>query len=276
MQHHIQLGPAHLAGNGALGRTVFVPGSASRAAAIAEHFTDVETLENPRGLTAHLGALERGGLRLDALSISTGMGPGSAEIVVHELIAAGARRLVRVGSAGALDPALVPGSVAILSGAVRDEQASHDWAPSGIPALSAPGAVAAMRQGARDAGLAAETFVGLGQTKASLYAREFGEGPRGAENLEHARQLAASGVIASEMEASVLFVLAQVASAGRAASVAAGNAAVPVQAACVLGIYAGTDSHMELDPATCRLADERAIAVALHGAAAWARSDGLT
>ena len=273
LEHHIELGPEHLAGNGTLGRTVFLPGSAARAAQIAERFVGAEVRENRRGHTAHLGVLELEGQRIDALAISTGMGPGSAEIVVHELLSAGARRLVRVGSAGTFDPGIRGGDVCILSGAVRDEAASQHVTPLAVPALAHPAAVQAMTEGATAAGLAANTFVGIGQSKASLYAREFGHGPLGAANEEHARVLAASGVIASEMEASVLFVLASVANAGRAVPIAAGNAAVAVQAACVVGIYAGTDSDMKLDPTVCRTADERAIQVALHGAAAWARAD---
>ncbi len=273
MQHHIQLGAEHLSGNEGLGRTVFLPGSAGRARQIAAHFSELQVLDNPRGLTAHLGLLELGGERLEVLSISSGMGPGSAEIVMHELLAAGARRVVRVGSAGAMDPNLRPGSVCILSGAVRDEMTSQHVAPLSVPALSHPIAVQAMVSGARAAGLGQHTFVGMGHTKASLFAREFGRGPLGEDNLAFGHTLAASGVIASEMEASVLFVLANAACAGKASPVAAGNAAVPVQAACVLGIYAGTDSHMELDPVLCKLADERAIQVALHGAMAWARAD---
>ena len=275
LQHHIELGPEHLAGNGGLGRTVFVPGSAARAAQIAEHFVDVEVLDNRRGHTAHLGVLELDGVRVDALAISTGMGPGSAEIVVHELLAAGARRLVRVGSAGAFDPNIRGGDVCVLSGAVRDEAASQHVTPLAVPALAHPAAVAAMSEGATAAGLAEHTYVGIGQSKASLYAREFGHGPLGAANEEHARVLAASGVIASEMEASVLYILASVANAGKATTLAQGNGAVAVQAACVVGIYAGTDSDMKLDPAVCRLADQRAIEVAVHGAVAWARADGI-
>ena len=276
MQHHIQLGSHHLAGNGQLGRTVFLPGSASRAAQIAEHFSEVQVLRNGRGLNAHLGVLDLGGQPLEVLSISSGMGPGSAEIVMHELIAAGARRVVRVGSAGAMDPAIQPGAVCILSGAVRDEQTSRHVAPLSVPALSHPVAVQAMVEGAGAAGLSERCFLGMGHSKASLYAREFGRGPLGARNLEFGQVLAGCGVIASEMEASVLFVLANAACAGSASPLSAGNAAVPVQAACVLGVYAGTDSHMELDPETCRQADEATIQVALHGVMAWARADGLT
>ena len=60
LQHHIQLGPEHLEGNGGLGRYVFLPGDRSRAARIAGHFTDATTVDNPRGYTGHLGKLESG------------------------------------------------------------------------------------------------------------------------------------------------------------------------------------------------------------------------
>jgi uridine phosphorylase len=275
LQHHIQLDSDHLRGNAGLGRTVFLPGSASRAAAIAEHFEGCTVIDNPRGLKAHLGLLRVKDQTLEALAISSGMGPGSAEVVMQELLAVGARRVVRVGSAGAMDPAIPVGSVVVLSGAVRDEQTSRHTAPLAFPAVSHPTAVQAMVDGATAAGLAEHCFVGVGHTKASLYAREFGAGPLGEQNLAYGNTLARCGAIASDMEASVLMVLANAASAGRATPVGAGNAAVPVQAAAVLGIYGGSDSHMELDPAKCALADRRSILTALHGALAWARADGL-
>lgn len=273
MQHHIHLDRDHLRGNGGLGRTVFLPGSSGRAAQIAAQFHDVQVVDNPRGLTGHLGQLRDGDRTLDVLAISSGMGPGSAEIVVHELIAAGARRIVRVGSCGSMDAAMVPGQVCILTGAVRDEMTSQHVAPLSVPAVSHPAAVHAMVAGARAAGLAEHTFVGMGHSKASLYAREFGQGPLGSANLSHSAVLAGAGVIASEMEASVLFVLANAACAGHASALSQGNAAVPVQAACVLGVYGGTDSHMKLDADLCRLADQRAISVAVQGAWAWADAD---
>lgn len=275
LQHHILLGPEHLAGNGGLGRYVFLPGDRSRAAAIASDFEDHEIVDNPRGLTAHLGRIAIDGATVDALSISSGMGTASTEIVLHELIAAGARRIVRVGSCGALDPNLRPGQVAILSGAVRDELASRHIAPVEFPAVSHPVAVQSMVLGARAAGLGAEAFLGIGHTKASLYAREFGHGPRGAENRAYGHLLSRCGAIASDMEAAMLFIRASAASAGSASTVGAGNAAVPVQAACVLGVYGGDDSDMQLDPALCRLADQRAIAVTRLGIMAWARADAV-
>lgn len=269
LQHHIGLGAQHLAGNGGLGRVVLLPGSRGRAHAIAAHFDHATHIANSRALDSWSGTLTRGGQTIDVLSISSGMGTASTEIVMHELLDAGARRVVRVGSCGALDPHIKPGQVAILTGAVRDEMATRHIAPVEFPAVSHPDAVAAMVAGAHAAGLADHAFLGIGHTKASLYAREFGNGPLGVENRRYGHLLRDCGAIASDMEAAMLFIQASARSAGHATPLSAGTAAVRVQTACVLGVYGDDESDMDLDPAVCRLADERSISVALAGAMAW-------
>jgi uridine phosphorylase len=57
---------------------------------------------------------------------------------------------------------------------------------------------------------AARRFTGIVHTKDSLFARELEAGPRAPENERFMEQLKASGVLASEMETSMLFTLAQV------------------------------------------------------------------
>jgi len=275
LQHHILLGPAQLAGNGRIGRYVLLPGTRSRAAAIAEHFEDVRVVDNPRGHTAHMGVLRRDGVEIDVLAISSGMGTASTEIILHELLAVGARRVVRVGSCGSMDPNIKAGDAVVVTGAVRDELATRHIAPLEFPAVSHPTAVQAMVTGAGAAGHADHTFLGIGHTKASLYAREFGHGPMAAENHAYGQLLARCGAVASDMEAAMLFIQASAHSAGKARPLAAGNASVPVQAACVLGVYGDDDSDMDLDPVLCQLADKRAIEVTLDGIVAWAREDGV-
>lgn len=269
VQHHIGLGPDALAGNDGLGRVVFLPGSRGRAQDIAQHFEDVQHVGNRRALDSWRGTLSRGGRTIDALSISSGMGTASTEVVLHELLEAGARRVVRVGSCGSLNPSMKPGEVAILTGAVRDELASRHLAPVEVPAVAQPGAVQAMIAGARSAGLADHAFLGVGHTKATLYAREFAHGPLADEHRRYGRLLRDCGVLASDMEAAMLFIQAAVRSAGHVAPLSAGPRATPVEAAVVLGVYGDDDSHMDLDPAVCRQADARAIAIALWGAVAW-------
>jgi uridine phosphorylase len=252
LQHHIGLGPEHLRGNDGLGRFVFLPGSRSRAATMGQSFDDLRVIDNPRGHTAHLGSLCRGGQRLDVIAISSGMGTPSTEIIAHELLTVGARRIVRVGSCGSLHPEIRAGDCVILSGAVRDEMSSRHWVPVEFPALSHPDAVTAMSAGARAAGHAAHTFIGIGHSKASFYAREMGVGPMAAENLSYMQLLARSGVLATEMEASLLFVLASAASAGRPVRLSENQAQIPVQTACVLGVYAYYLSEEPLNPEACQ------------------------
>lgn len=273
LQHHIMLGPEHLSGNDNIGRYVILPGSRSRAALIAARFEDVTVIDNPRGHTAYLGVLNFSGRKVDVLSISSGMGTASTEIIVHELMEAGARRIVRVGSSGSMDPNIHPGDVVILTGAVRDEMATRHIAPVEFPAVAHPLAVMAMISGAQG-DLRAHTFLGVGHTKASLYAREFATGPMAKQNTEYVRTLARCGAVASGMEAAMLFIQASARSAGQASSLATGHAAIPVQAACVLGVY-GDGHSMDLDPEVCKLADQRAITVTLSGILEWAARDGL-
>lgn len=253
-----------------MGRYVFLPGDRSRAERIAERFEETEHILNPRGHDSYLGRLRPsdGGPPVDVLAISSGMGTPSTEIIASELLDCGARRVVRVGSSAAMHESVPPGSVLVVSGAVRDESTSDRWTPQAFPAISHPDAVAAMSAGAVAAGLAGQTYVGLCHSKDSLFGREFARGPLALSNRQYVEALESAGVLATEMEASLLFVLASVASAGPAQPLSAGPSTVPVAAACVLAIYGEAGSEASL------VADQRAITVACEGVLAWARQDG--
>ena len=272
-QHHIGLGPDELAGNDGLGRYVLLPGDPSRAGRIAESFDEPRKLDNARGLDAWLGRLPGDGdaAPIDVLAVASGIGAGSTEVVVHELLACGARRLLRVGSCGSMTERIRPGQVVVAVAAVRDEAASGHYAPPEYPAVAHPDVVAAMAEGARRAGLAGETFRGLCHSKASLFAREFGHGPAAERNRRYTDELARAGVVASEMEASTLFVLA--AAAGPWCGPLDGNWPEERQAGAVLAVFGTDRSQMKLDPEVPRRAERRAIRIALEGTRVWARRD---
>lgn len=67
---------------------------------------------------------------------STGIGGASAVIALEELIKAGARTLIRVGSAGALQPEIALGDLIVVEGAVRSEGASLAYLPPEYPACA--------------------------------------------------------------------------------------------------------------------------------------------
>jgi len=162
-----------------------------------------------------------------------------------------------------------------VTGAVRDEATSGHYVPPQFPAVAAPEGVMAFSQGALDAGLGMWTWRGLCHTKDSLYAREFGHGPAGQANLAYKEHLSRAGVVASDMEASAIFVMCGTWKPAPVPDLASGSAAVAVQGACVLAVYAGHDSDMNLDEEVVESANQRAMAVTYAGIARWARLDGL-
>ena len=101
--------PIHLNPAAELAERVLLPGDPQRALAMAQALLDAPKMFNTRrGLWGYTGAAPDG----KAVTIqATGMGGPSAAIVVEELIDLGARRLVRTGTCGALDPELQLGQV---------------------------------------------------------------------------------------------------------------------------------------------------------------------
>ncbi len=134
--HHLCIEPEHMAGNGGRGRVVLVPGSLARTEQVAEHFEDLQVHPNPRRLDVYLGTLRDGDRSVDVAAVPTGMGCPSLGIVLTELIELGARRFLRVGSAGSLQPQVAVGDLVVATGAVRDEGASDAYVPREVPALA--------------------------------------------------------------------------------------------------------------------------------------------
>src|SRR5919108_4356103 len=84
----------------AVAERVLLPGDPGRALRLAQQLVDApKMLNHNRGLWGYTGAAADG----EPMTIqSTGLGGPSAAIVAQELIGLGARRLVRVGTCGAV------------------------------------------------------------------------------------------------------------------------------------------------------------------------------
>jgi uridine phosphorylase len=268
--HHLEIEPAELAGNGEIGRYLLLPGSVDRAARIAARLKDVRVVPNRRRLDVHLGRLELGGVSVEVGAVPTGMGCPSVDIVVGELLQAGARRLLRVGTAGSLQPDVRVGDVVIASGAVRDESASDAYTDPRYPAIADPGWVQALSEAAVAIGQANRVHVGIVHSKDSFFGREFGHGPDGERNHAYMRRLAASGVVASEMEAAHLFVLGSVYGRGPRTVAALRSGAAHVRCGAVCAVV-GSVEHGFASLGQEQAAEERLIDLALNGIAALAR-----
>ena len=101
----------HLHPTAPLAERVLLPGDPGRALALAQSLLAQPLMFNHnRGLWGYTGEAPDG----QPLTIqATGMGGPSAAIVLSELIALGARRAIRVGTCGALDPELGLGGLVI-------------------------------------------------------------------------------------------------------------------------------------------------------------------
>ncbi len=102
----------HLRPTAPLAERVLLPGDPGRALALAQTLLEKPMMFNHhRGLWGYTGAARADG---DPLTIqATGMGGPSAAIVLTELIAFGARRLIRIGTCGALAPHLALGDLVV-------------------------------------------------------------------------------------------------------------------------------------------------------------------
>lgn len=107
-----------------------LPGDPGRALRLAQLLTDgPKMLNHNRGLWGYTGIAADG---LPLTVQSSGMGGPSAAIVVHELIALGARRIVRAGTCGALAESLRLGDLLVAERVLGEDGTSR--------ALGAPGA----------------------------------------------------------------------------------------------------------------------------------------
>ena len=126
---------------------MLLPGDPGRALRLAQ-----QVVEAPKMLNHHRGLWGYTGIAADGAPLtiqSTGLGGPSTAIVVEELIALGARRLVRVGTCGALAD-LALGSLVIASGVRAEDGASRALGGEGVLAPDGE-LLAALRAAAPDA-----------------------------------------------------------------------------------------------------------------------------
>lgn len=208
--HHLNITEEEIKGNSEIGRYILLPGSDGRAEKIAEHFTDSKVYKHSRHHNLYTGTIDSSHGPIDVGVVATGMGAPSVDIIVHELFHLGGRRFIRIGTAGSFQPEYIrAGALAIPTAAVRDEGTSRNYTPLEVPAVASPEIVQAAMQAMKNLNIK-NFFTGIVHTKDSLYAREFKNGPMAEEHRRYVKLLHDSGVIASEMECSLLFTLGEV------------------------------------------------------------------
>jgi uridine phosphorylase len=144
---------------------------------------------------------------------STGIGAPSTSIALEELARVGATTFIRIGTCGTFLDRVAVGDMAVFDSAVRLDGASTAYAPIEFPAVASHDVVEACIRAGKALGY--RYHVGTTRSADTFYARH----PRPGSSFdgywqsgwrEHFEDLRRMNVVAAEMEASVIFVLARV------------------------------------------------------------------
>jgi uridine phosphorylase len=203
-QYHIMVLPGDIA------NYILLPGDPSRIDLIASYMDSYKLVGYHREYRTITGFYK--GIKISATS--TGIGGPSSSIAVEELLRAGAKTFIRVGTCGAIKSKINVGDLIIATGSFRLDGASLDYVDKGYPALANYEIINALIQSAD--GSNANYHVGLVASTDTFYVGQGRPGFNGfiSKNKEHIiEELSKVNVLAFEMEASTIFTLSQIYSA---------------------------------------------------------------
>lgn len=172
-----------------------VVGDPGRAARVAEMLDDVKQLTANREYHVYSGTYHG----VPVTVASHGVGAAGAAVCFEELARGGVTRIIRSGTAGGIQPEVVDGAIVVATGAVRADGVSHQLVPTEFPAIATPELAIALRGAAQDTGL--DVHTGIVLTGDMFYPSDVIPG------IDHAMWQRA-GIVAVEMEAAALFVIA--------------------------------------------------------------------
>ncbi len=179
--------------------------------------------------------------------------------MVNELVQAGIRTIIRIGTSGSIRAEVGVGSVVIASGALTNQGAADDIAPPRFPAVADPFLTVALADAAD--GLGVERHVGVVASVDTFYeGQERAASSANPHLLRRHRGMIDEyhdlGVLSFEMEAGTLFKMGTV---------------YGCAAAAVLAIVAQRTEGEGVREDEVEAAVDRAISVAIAGADAWSR-----
>lgn len=197
MQPHIECKTGDIA------PIVLLPGDPKRVEFIASFLDEYKDVADYREFRTITGKYQ--GVPVSVTS--TGIGCPSTAIAVEELIACGAKTLIRVGTCGsAWREGIQPGSVIIPTASIRDEGTTVEFVPAGFPAIADTDVVAALSESAKEQDII--WYKGINRTHDAFYAPDRSVAKWGEFYLDQRFKDVPSPIISSEMEAAALFVIA--------------------------------------------------------------------
>jgi uridine phosphorylase len=187
---------------------VLVCGDPKRATKISRYLENSRSLSNRREYRAYVGEFER----MPVAVCSHGIGAPGAAIAFEELIAAGARQIIRIGTCGALQAAIPTGQLIVATAAVQNSGYGRETVPDGYPAVAGMPLTMALYEAATASGSSVQSGIVL--TRDNFY--------RGVSvaNLPDYAVMAQANVLAVEMECAALFIVGSLRQAQTAAILA--------------------------------------------------------
>lgn len=196
----------HLKGlkTGDLGNATIIVGDPGRVKLISEDWQNTNLLVDTREFVVINGYFED-----QLVSIcSTGIGVGSTEIAVTELIENDAKQIIRCGGCGAWQDGIEPGDIILNSGMARSEGMMSAYVPSHYPAVADPFLLGRIHHELIHSNLTVHSGIGLtsetyymGQGRASGIKTDLQ--PESSFMMDWQKR----GILNCEMETAVLFIL---------------------------------------------------------------------
>ena len=187
-----------------IGEIVLLPGDPGRVSMFSELLTDFKIISQNREYTVGTGYYN--GLKITICS--TGIGGPSTEIAVIQLIALGAKALIRIGGTGVMKEEVPCGSMVLNTGAVRMGGSSCFYAPAEYPAIASYEVVDSLKKACEE--LNRQYTMGICMSVGSFY---HGQGRKmpyetGYDENEVLERYRKWNILNMEMEAETIFTLA--------------------------------------------------------------------
>lgn len=192
---------------GDLGEATIIVGDPARVRLISQSWENAKVLTENREFDLVVGRYHD----VPVSVCSTGIGAGSTEIAVTELIENGAKSIVRCGGCGAWQDGINPGDVIVNSAMARSNGLMSAYVPETFPAAADPFLVTRICSSLSECGFKVHTGIGL--TSETYYLGQ-GRRPGFDTSLTPDDGLmdywTARGIMNCEMETAVLYVLGSI------------------------------------------------------------------
>lgn len=187
-----------------IGEIVLLPGDPGRVSMFEELLEDFQIVSNYREYVVGTGFYH--GIKITVCS--TGIGAPSTEIAVIQLMAMGAKALIRIGGTGVLKAEVPCGGMVLNTGAVRQGGASCFYAPPEYPAIASFEVLDCLKRACEERNN--EYAMGVCMSVGSFYHGQGRRMPYEADYDEEAvlNQYKKWNILNMEMEAETIFTLA--------------------------------------------------------------------